>query len=128
MRGENVPFRVNPSNPEQRVYHSRRPHRNLEILRHFQDIFTPNTMIISETGKDVMRGKIIRLALQSPYLMHSLIGVAIAHRRCVLPDDDGNYTLLEAHHWQHAIRQYSAELQLSIGPKTWTLYSQPVCS
>lgn len=37
---------------------------NLEILRHFQDIFTPNTMIINETGKDAMRVKMIRLALQ----------------------------------------------------------------
>ncbi|KAL4743154.1 hypothetical protein BDV11DRAFT_202142 [Aspergillus similis] len=220
MKGENAPFHANPlSNPEQRVYHSRRPHRksragcakckqrrvkvcdetrpccgkcerlglectyeailppgygklkkdiddalvarvvhrenaaipdatahslavsaittqvdavlqlsstmtkskgclsNLEILRHFQDIFTPNTMIISEKGKDIMRGKMIRLALQSPFLMHSLIGVAIAHLRSVLPDDKGNYALLEAHHWQRAIRQYSTELQSSIGPQ-----------
>ncbi|KAL3435172.1 hypothetical protein BDV09DRAFT_185290 [Aspergillus tetrazonus] len=89
---------------------------NLEILRHFQDIFTPNTMIINETGKDAMRVKMVRLALESPYLMHSLIGVAIAHLRNVLPDDKGNYALLESHHWQRAINQYSTELQSSIGP------------
>ncbi|KAL6236289.1 hypothetical protein BDW75DRAFT_115541 [Aspergillus navahoensis] len=90
---------------------------NLEILRHFQDIVSSNTMIITKTSKDVIRDKMIRLALQSPYLMHSLIGVAIAHLRSVLPDDDSNYALLEAHHWQRAIRQYNAELQSSIGPQ-----------
>ncbi|KAL2820810.1 hypothetical protein BDW59DRAFT_150557 [Aspergillus cavernicola] len=91
---------------------------NLDTLRHFQDTITPT--IISKSGREVMRGKMIRLALQSPYLMHSIVAVAIAHLRQTLPETDpgvDKYTLLEAHHWQHAIRQYSTELQSPIGPE-----------
>ncbi|KAL4885889.1 hypothetical protein BJY04DRAFT_214086 [Aspergillus karnatakaensis] len=88
---------------------------NLDTLRHFQDTITPT--IISKSGRDVMRGKMIRLALQSPYLMHSIIAVAIAHLRQTLPETDtslGKYTVLETHHWQRAIREYSTELQSPI--------------
>ncbi|KAL3469773.1 hypothetical protein BJX99DRAFT_64578 [Aspergillus californicus] len=85
---------------------------NLDTLRHFQDTITPT--IISESGREVMRGKMIRLALESPFLMHSIVAVAIAHLRQTLPStakDLAKYTLLETHHWQHAIRQYAVELQ-----------------
>ncbi|RDW69075.1 Zn(II)2Cys6 transcription factor domain-containing protein [Aspergillus mulundensis] len=44
------------------VSKSKRCLGNVEILRHFQDVITPT--IISENGKDVMRGKMGRLALQ----------------------------------------------------------------
>ncbi|KAL4871369.1 hypothetical protein BDV12DRAFT_194434 [Aspergillus spectabilis] len=91
---------------------------NLDMLRHFQDTITPT--IISKTGRDVMRGKMIRLALQFPYLMHSIIAVAIAHLRQTLPETETSldrYTILETHHWQHAIRHYSTELQSPIGPE-----------
>ncbi|KAL4928333.1 Zn(II)2Cys6 transcription factor [Aspergillus undulatus] len=90
---------------------------NLGTLRHFQDTTTPT--IISNSGREVMRGKMIRLALESPYLMHSIVAVAIAHLRSALPADNSEkYTLLEAHHWQRAIRQYSKELQSPISPET----------
>ncbi|KAL3466497.1 hypothetical protein BJX64DRAFT_284435 [Aspergillus heterothallicus] len=91
---------------------------NIDALRHFQDTITPT--IISKTGKDVMRGKMIGLALQSRYLMHSIIAVSIAHLRQTLPTTDpssAKYFLLETHHWQHAIHQYSAELQSPISPE-----------
>ncbi|KAL2863788.1 Zn(II)2Cys6 transcription factor domain-containing protein [Aspergillus lucknowensis] len=88
---------------------------NMDVLRIFQDNITPT--IISQAGQNVMRGKMIRLALQSPYLMHSIIAVAISRLRQTVPDTETSmtkYTLLEAHHWQRAIRQYSAELQSPI--------------
>ncbi|KAL2808049.1 hypothetical protein BJX63DRAFT_53490 [Aspergillus granulosus] len=91
---------------------------NIDTLRHFQDTITPT--IISKTGKEVMRGKMIRLAFQSPYLMHSIIAVSIAHLRQTLPAADSSspkYTLLETYHWQHAIHQYSAELQSPLSPE-----------
>ncbi|KAL2849984.1 hypothetical protein BJX68DRAFT_92104 [Aspergillus pseudodeflectus] len=98
---------------------------NIDTLRHFQDTITPT--IISRSGKEVMRGKMIRLALQSPYLMHSIIAVSIAHLRQTLPASDSSfarYTLLETHHWQKAIHQYSAELQSPISPSNMdTLFS-----
>ncbi|KAL4918923.1 hypothetical protein BDW62DRAFT_210101 [Aspergillus aurantiobrunneus] len=59
---------------------------NMDTLRHFQDTITPT--IISKTGRHVMRRKMIRLALQSPFLMHSIIAVAIAHLHTALPDMD----------------------------------------
>ncbi len=52
--------------------------------------------------------------------MHSIIAVSVAHLRNALPDSDTSldkYGVLEAHHWQHAIRQYSTELQGPIGPE-----------
>ena len=51
--------------------------------------------------------------------MHSIVAVAIAHLRTALPytETADRYTLLEAHHWQRAIRQYSSELQSPMGPK-----------
>ncbi|KAL5333841.1 hypothetical protein BJX70DRAFT_403179 [Aspergillus crustosus] len=91
---------------------------SLDTLRHFQDTITPT--IISKTGRDVMRGKMIRLALQSPYLMHSVIACAIAHLRQTLPETDTSldkYLILETHHWQRAIRHYLTELQSTIGPE-----------
>ncbi|KAL2850335.1 hypothetical protein BJY01DRAFT_245507 [Aspergillus pseudoustus] len=91
---------------------------NIDTLRHFQDTITPT--IISKTGRDVMRGKMIRLALQSRYLMHSIIAVSIAHLRQTLAATDPSspkYALLETHHWQRAIHQYSTELQSPVTPE-----------
>ncbi|KAL4956404.1 hypothetical protein BDW69DRAFT_86021 [Aspergillus filifer] len=87
------------------------------MIRMFQDSITPT--IISQSGMGVMRGKMIRLALESPYLMHSIVAVAIAHLRTALPDTEtaDGFTLLEAHHWQRAIRQYCNELQSPMGPE-----------
>ncbi|KAL4784587.1 hypothetical protein BJX76DRAFT_356945 [Aspergillus varians] len=65
---------------------------NLDTLRHFQDTITPTI----------------------------IIAVAIAHLRNALPDANtglGKYTLVEAYHWQHAIRQYSTELQSPTSPE-----------
>ncbi|KAL4940337.1 hypothetical protein BDV06DRAFT_213548 [Aspergillus oleicola] len=97
---------------------------NLDTIRMFQDSITPT--IISQSGREVMRGGVIRLALESPYLMHSIVAVAIAHLRTSLSDTEtaDRYTLLEAHHWQRAIRQYSNELQSPVGPENMdTLFS-----
>ncbi|KAF5863055.1 hypothetical protein ETB97_010863 [Aspergillus alliaceus] len=104
----------------------------VRALHHFHEATTPS--ISSERSQNVMRGKMIRLAFdvrtppiplcyqhrrtnrtQSPFLMHSIIGAATSHLRRIYPEDP-SYTMVEAYHWQRAIKQYSEEISTSVGP------------
>lgn len=85
----------------------------VRALHHFHEATTPS--ISSERSQSVMRGKMIRLAFDSPFLMHSIIGAATSHLRRIYPEDP-SYTMVEAYHWQRAIKQYSEEISTSVGP------------
>ncbi|KAE8384841.1 hypothetical protein BDV23DRAFT_166013 [Aspergillus alliaceus] len=85
----------------------------VRALHHFHEATTPS--ISSERSQNVMRGKMIRLAFDSPFLMHSIIGAATSHLRRIYPEDP-SYTMVEAYHWQRAIKQYSEEISTSVGP------------
>ncbi|KAF9893589.1 hypothetical protein FE257_010901 [Aspergillus nanangensis] len=67
--------------------------QNLRALHHFHEATTGTT----------------------PFLMHAIIATATSHLRHVLPDNTP-YKLVEAHHWQQAISQYSETIANGVGP------------
>ncbi|KAE8138329.1 hypothetical protein BDV38DRAFT_244319 [Aspergillus pseudotamarii] len=86
---------------------------NIRALHHFHEATTPT--VSSERSQNMMRGKMIQLAFDSPFLMHAIIGAATSHLRRIYPEDN-TYTMVEAYHWQKAIKQYSEEISTAVGP------------
>ncbi|GAB1193207.1 hypothetical protein APSETT444_002410 [Aspergillus pseudonomiae] len=85
----------------------------LRALHHFHEATIPT--VSSERSQNMMRGKMIQLAFDSPFLMHAIIGAATSHLRRIYPEDN-TYTMVEAYHWQKAINQYSEEISTAVGP------------
>ncbi|KAF7590470.1 hypothetical protein BBP40_002815 [Aspergillus hancockii] len=93
----------------------------VRALHHFHEATTPT--VSSERSQNLMRGKMIRLAFDCPFLMHTIIGAATSHLRRIYPEDS-SYTMVEAYHWQKAIKQYSHEISTAVGPHNMdSLYS-----
>ncbi|QMW43368.1 hypothetical protein G4B11_006738 [Aspergillus flavus] len=85
----------------------------MRALHHFHEATIPT--VSSERSQNMMRGKMIQLAFDSPFLMHAIIGAATSHLRRIYPEDN-TYTMVEAYHWQKAIKQYSEEISTAVGP------------
>ncbi|KAL4891729.1 hypothetical protein BDV59DRAFT_63035 [Aspergillus ambiguus] len=82
-------------------------------LQHFQAGTSPT---LSEgVSERIMRSKMIELAFENPLLMHGIIATAASHLRHTVPNNT-HYKMLEAHHWQQSISQYSKEISAGVGP------------
>lgn len=68
---------------------------------------------MSERGQKISGGAMIQLGFQTPYLLHAVLGVAAIFLRFGNPDDKTNH-VLEAYHWQRALKLYQTELQSSV--------------
>ncbi|KAA8647445.1 hypothetical protein EYZ11_004066 [Aspergillus tanneri] len=79
----------------------------VRALHHFHEHTAP--VVNGKSIHSIPRGKMIQLALDSPFLMHSILATAISHLCYALPDNS-SYTAVEAYHWQQAISQYSQEI------------------
>ncbi|EAU35520.1 conserved hypothetical protein [Aspergillus terreus NIH2624] len=87
---------------------------SLWALQHFSAATSPT---VSEgLPQRIMRCKMIQLAFENPLLMHGIIATAASHLRHCVPNNT-HYKLLEAHHWQRSISQYSKELSAGVGPR-----------
>lgn len=89
----------------------------LRALHHWHESTYPT---VSEGPEQrVMRCKIIQLAFETPFLMHTIVATAATHLRHVhiASNNDPSYKLLEATHWQKSINQYSRELSTGLTPK-----------
>ncbi|KAI9039039.1 Zn(II)2Cys6 transcription factor [Aspergillus affinis] len=80
---------------------------NLRSLHHFHEHTMPT--VDDGSTEAFLWSRTIQLALQSPFLMHGIIGIATTHLCHILPDKSA-YTAVEAYHWQKAINQYSQEI------------------
>lgn len=96
------PFSSSPSSSS-----SPPPERALEALHHFHRVTMENGQANSQIG--LMMEKVVRLAFESPLLMHGLIGVATSHLCGVLPNNS-SYRVAESYHWQKAIQKYTKEV------------------
>ncbi|KAB8269903.1 hypothetical protein BDV30DRAFT_229383 [Aspergillus minisclerotigenes] len=86
----------------EKVYHARRAHRK------------------SRAGCVKCKQRRVKVLatsykLLSPFLMHAIIGAATSHLRRIYPENN-TYTMVEAYHWQKAIKQYSEEISTAVGP------------
>ncbi|KLJ06775.1 hypothetical protein EMPG_17739 [Blastomyces silverae] len=61
----------------------------------------------------VIKGDMIRVALQTPYLMHAILGLSNAYLARALPNSTP-YRVRETRHFSHAIRLYQKELDSQI--------------
>ncbi|KAJ5156408.1 hypothetical protein N7492_009211 [Penicillium capsulatum] len=95
--------------------------RVMEALHHFNQV-TVGTGF-SKTATGVMMGKMTRLAFETPFLMHAIIGLATTHLCTVLPENS-SFRVNEAFHWRQSIVQYSQELSASVNEQNMDkLYS-----
>ncbi|PGH34905.1 hypothetical protein GX50_02256 [[Emmonsia] crescens] len=89
-------------------------HRDsVEALHHFMLLSSKNNDL-SDTGKDVTNGGMMRIAFQTPYLMHAILGVATSNLRRLL-SWKSSIKIAESYHWQRAINLYQRELSTPIG-------------
>ncbi|OAX85614.1 hypothetical protein ACJ72_00028 [Emergomyces africanus] len=88
-------------------------HDSVEAFYHFQTLSSEKNAL-SDTGKDVTNGAMLRIAFQTPYLMHAILGVATCSLRRLLSWKP-SLRIAESYHWQHAITLYQKELSTPIG-------------
>ncbi|PGH12506.1 hypothetical protein AJ79_04250 [Helicocarpus griseus UAMH5409] len=89
-------------------------HRDaVEALYHFINLASENSAL-TDTGRDVANGDMVRVAFQTPYLMHAILGMATSNLRRLLSWDP-SYKVAESYHWQRAITLYQKELATPIG-------------
>ncbi|EEH07089.1 C6 zinc finger domain-containing protein [Histoplasma capsulatum G186AR] len=86
---------------------------SVEAFYHFL-ILSSEDNALSDTGKKVTNGAMLRIAFQIPYLMHAILGVATSSRRRLLPWIS-SIKIAESYHWQRAITLYKKELSTSVG-------------
>ncbi|OJD25157.1 hypothetical protein ACJ73_03474 [Blastomyces percursus] len=86
---------------------------SVEALHHFL-VLSSEDNALSDTGKDVTNGAMLRIAFQIPYLMHAILGVATSSHRRLIPWKSSIKTA-ESYHWQRAIVLYQKELSTPIG-------------
>ncbi|PGH11360.1 hypothetical protein AJ80_07151 [Polytolypa hystricis UAMH7299] len=68
---------------------------------------------LPDSFRDVTCGDMMRVAFQTPYLMHAVLGVATSALSHFLPHDS-SYRFAAAYHWQHTLKLYSKELDRGI--------------
>ncbi|OJD17051.1 hypothetical protein AJ78_02846 [Emergomyces pasteurianus Ep9510] len=61
----------------------------------------------------VIKGDMIRVALQTPYLMHAILGLSNAYLARTLPDS-ARYRVRETRHFSNSLRLYQKELESQI--------------
>ncbi|KAK2803342.1 hypothetical protein FQN50_007001 [Emmonsiellopsis sp. PD_5] len=83
-------------------------YKTVASLHHFISMAAEATTM-SDAQRLVMTGDMIRLAFETPYLMHALLGASTTHFKHQLPHDS-SYNMSEAIHWQCAIRSYTREI------------------
>ncbi|OJD11979.1 hypothetical protein AJ78_07362 [Emergomyces pasteurianus Ep9510] len=88
-------------------------HDSVEALYHFLALSAEQNAL-SDTGKDVTNGDMLRIAFQTPYLMHAILGVATCSLRRLLSWKP-SLRIAESYHWQRAIILYQKELSTPIG-------------
>ena len=69
----------------------------------------------SPQGQAIIQSCILGVAMQTPYLMHAVLGVASAHMAYLLPADVNafqhtRYKLADVYHWGQALRLFREEL------------------
>ncbi|KAJ5550792.1 Aflatoxin biosynthesis regulatory protein [Penicillium sp. DV-2018c] len=94
--------------------------RTIEALHHFHQ----GPPFPSEPQSNVRRvmDKMVRLAFETPFLMHAIIAASTTHLCAHLPNNK-SYRLAEAYHWQNAITQYSTEISHITYDNTDKLYT-----
>ena len=93
----------------------------LQTLRHFE-LFTYATLG-SPVLQEIMESSILAMALQKPYLMHAILGVAACHLSHLVsathqPTLHYQCVVADAYHWQKALPLLREEFNSphSIGP------------
>ncbi|OKP11405.1 hypothetical protein PENSUB_3097 [Penicillium subrubescens] len=88
--------------------------RLLEALQHFNlNTVASYSSKKNPSNMDMMRVKMTKLAFETPFLMHAIIGIATTHLCSVVPNNS-QYKITEAHHWAQAIHQYSNEVSSGV--------------
>ncbi|CAG7924538.1 unnamed protein product [Penicillium olsonii] len=85
--------------------------RTIQALHHFHK--GPAFSDESPDPVRVVMGKMVGLAFETPFLMHSIIGAATTHLCTLLPDNKA-YRVAEAYHWQQTINQYSMAVSVPV--------------
>ncbi|CAI7586611.1 unnamed protein product [Penicillium glandicola] len=85
--------------------------RTMEALHHFHK--APAFEMESQTPVRIVMGKMVELAFETPFLMHSIIAAATTHL-CTLHPENKAYRISAAYHWQQTINQYSTEVSKTI--------------
>ncbi|KAK2752596.1 hypothetical protein FQN55_006709 [Onygenales sp. PD_40] len=107
-------LRLAPNTNDEFHMVSRASHtKGIEAFHHFINLSNDNPAL-TETGRDVTNGDMLRVAFQTPYLMHAILGVATTNLRRLLKWDP-SYSIAERYHWQRAITLYQRELATPIG-------------
>ncbi|PGH04907.1 hypothetical protein GX51_03203 [Blastomyces parvus] len=83
-------------------------YRAVASLYHFITMVADATSM-SDAHRSVMTGDMIQIGLQTPYLMHAILGASATHFRLLLPHNT-SYIISEAAHWQCAIQSYQREI------------------
>ena len=85
----------------------------LAVFHHFNTLTSHTCGSIQ--GQRVMQSYMLEVAMQTPYLMHALLGTAAAHMAYLLPADvnavqHSKHNLADAYHWDHSLKLFRREL------------------